>query len=156
MKITLIAVGNKMPTWVESGVTEYLRRLPADFTVSVKEVPMTRRGKNIDIGKCVEKESRALLEQVSKDDYLVALDVRGKVFDTNSLADRIRRIRDQGRNISLLVGGPDGSSAELLQTVDERWSLSALTLPHPLVRVVMAEQLYRVWSLLNNHPYHRE
>lgn len=156
MKITLSAVGNKMPAWVESGVTEYLRRLPADFTVSVKEVSMSRRGKNVDIGKCVEKESLALLEQASKDDHLVALDVRGAVLDTISLAGRIKKIRGQGKNISLLIGGPDGLSAELLQTVDERWSLSALTLPHPLVRVLMAEQLYRVWSLLNNHPYHRE
>jgi len=155
MKIRLIAVGTKMPVWVESGILEYQKRLPADFSLSVIEIPLAKRSKNSSTASAMEKETRALVAACDKYDFVVALDVKGKTLSTEKLAEKINKIKDSGRDIALLIGGPDGFANEHLEAVDARWSLSALTLPHPLVRVVLVEQIYRVWSVLNNHPYHR-
>tara|TARA_R100001377_G_scaffold85246_1_gene71032 strand:- start:2285 stop:2722 length:438 start_codon:yes stop_codon:yes gene_type:complete len=144
-----------MPSWVESGVNEYAKRLPSDFAFSVTEVPLAKRGKSIDIEQVIRKESDALLSRVRAQDYVVAMEVEGKALNTEGLAARIDAIRMEGRNIALLVGGPDGLGASVLARADEKWSLSALTLPHPLVRILIAEQVYRAWSVLNGHPYHR-
>ncbi|MFM1897115.1 MAG: rRNA ((1915)-N(3))-methyltransferase RlmH [Pseudomonadota bacterium] len=156
MKLNLVAVGNKMPTWVDLAVNEYGRRLPPDFALVVKTVPLAKRSKTSNIDQCVRKEAEALLARLGRDDVVVALEVKGRVLDTESLARRINAIREQGRDLSLLVGGPDGLGEACLARASEQWSLSALTLPHPLVRILVAEQLYRVWSLLNQHPYHRD
>lgn len=134
---------------------EYARRLPADFNFQCVEVPLGRRGRGGDVTLAMKQESDALLARLEARDYVVALDVRGKMLSTEQMATRIGRIRDDSRNISLLVGGPDGLAPPCLERADERWSLSALTLPHPLVRIVVAEQIYRVWSVLVGHPYHR-
>ncbi|MDY6984609.1 MAG: 23S rRNA (pseudouridine(1915)-N(3))-methyltransferase RlmH [Pseudomonadota bacterium] len=155
MKIQLICVGTKMPDWVEAGVAEYRKRLPRDFELGITEIPLGARGKGMDVGKAIAKEGEACLRAVGKGDYLVALDVRGKALDTEQLAAQLRQIRDGGRNLSLLVGGPDGLAPDCLAAADARWSLSPLTFPHPIVRVILAEQLYRGWSILANHPYHR-
>jgi len=155
MKINLIAVGTRMPGWVEEGMQEYARRLPADFSFHCIEVPLGKRGKNMDPRQAMEQEGEALLARLTSRDHVVALDVLGKSLSTEAMAARVGSIRDNGRNLSLLVGGPDGLSQACLNRADERWSLSALTLPHPLVRIVIAEQMYRVWSVLNGHPYHR-
>ncbi|MEX0738509.1 MAG: 23S rRNA (pseudouridine(1915)-N(3))-methyltransferase RlmH [Pseudohongiella sp.] len=155
MKINLISVGTKMPAWVEQGVLEYSKRLPAEFSFSCIEVPLGKRGKSSSVEQAMRQEEEALLARVSPRDYLVALDVQGKALSTEAMAARVSQIRDEGRHLSFLVGGPDGLTQTCLQRADERWSLSALTLPHPLVRTVMAEQIYRVWSLLSGHPYHR-
>lgn len=144
-----------MPSWVEGGVTEYTKRLPADFALSLMEVPLAKRGKSIAIEQAIKKESDALLNRVRPQDYVVAMEVEGRSLSTELLAARIEAIRMEGRNIALLVGGPDGLGASCLARADEKWSLSALTLPHPLVRILIAEQLYRAWSILNAHPYHR-
>ncbi|MGV3591249.1 MAG: 23S rRNA (pseudouridine(1915)-N(3))-methyltransferase RlmH [Gammaproteobacteria bacterium] len=155
MKIQLICVGTKMPDWVEAGVAEYRKRLPRDFELSVTEIALAARGKGADIGKAMAKEGEACLRAVGKGDYVVALDVLGKSLDTGQLAAQLRLLRDGGRNLSLLVGGPDGLAPDCLAAADARWSLSPLTFPHPIVRVILAEQLYRSWSILTNHPYHR-
>ena len=155
MKINLISVGTRMPAWVESGVTEYAKRLPSDFAFSVTEVPLAKRGKSIDIEQAIRKESDALLSRVRPQDYVVAMEVEGKALSTEGMAARIDAIRMEGRNIALLVGGPDGLGASCLARANEKWSLSALTMPHPLVRILIAEQVYRAWSILNAHPYHR-
>lgn len=155
MKIKLIAVGTRMPTWVEAGSNEYQKRLPKNFELDIIEVPMAMRSKTTDLKKAVHKEGEACLQAVTKGDYVIALDVLGKTLSTEKMASKIEHIRDEGLNLSFLVGGPDGLSTNCLQSADATWSLSALTLPHPIVRIVLAEQLYRVWSLLNNHPYHR-
>jgi len=144
-----------MPSWVEQGVLEYTRRLPADFAVLVQEVAMEKRSKSSNIARCVNKESSALIAKLGPGDHVVAMEVDGKAMDTDALARRINQLRQEGQNLSLLVGGPDGLSSECRTLAREHWSLSALTLPHPLVRVVLAEQLYRVWTVLNGHPYHR-
>ena len=157
MKINLVAIGGKMPAWVEAGTKEYQKRLPRNFELLIKEVALARRSKsNANIEKLCSQEGKALLKEVSDDSHIVALDVKGKVFSTESLAIKIKKIMESGRDITLLAGGPDGLSDECLKAADEIWSLSALTLPHPLVRIVVAQQIYRVWSLLSGHPYHRE
>lgn len=155
MKIRLIAVGNKMPNWVEAGVAEYQKRLPSDFSLSISEISLANRSKNSPVAAAMEKEAKALREACGKNDFIVALDVKGQSLSTEKLAEQFNKVRDDGRNISLLIGGPDGLTKECLESADARWSLSALTFPHPIVRVVLVEQIYRVWSILNNHPYHR-
>lgn len=155
MKIHLIAAGTRMPAWVEAGVNEYTKRLPRDFSYATTEIPLGHRGRSADVARAMKKEGELMLQQLGKGDHVVALDVKGRTLDTEGMAARIDQIRSEGCNLALLVGGPDGLSTDCLQAADETWSLSALTLPHPVVRVVMAEQIYRVWSFLNNHPYHR-
>ena len=155
MKLRLICVGTRMPAWVEAGVEEYRRRLPREFDLQLLEVPLAQRGKTLDAATARQRESDACLRLVHKNDYLAALDVRGRSFSTEALAGELGRLRDDGRDLALVVGGPDGLSDQCLSQAQARWSLSALTFPHPIVRVILAEQLYRVWTLLQGHPYHR-
>lgn len=155
MRTRIIAVGTKMPAWVETGYKDYAKRLPRDFSVEVLELPLGPRGKNASIEKAIAKESEAMLAAIPDGDKVIALDVRGKPWSTEQLADKLADWRMDGNNYSLLIGGPDGLSQQCLQRADVRWSLSALTLPHPLVRIVLIEQLYRAWTILNNHPYHK-
>ena len=156
MKIKVISVGTKMPDWVGAGIEEYTKRLPGNFSLQFIEVPLVRRGKGQDIKQAIKKESTALIDRLNGKEYVITLEIRGKTMDTLALAKRVESIRLEGRDISLLVGGPDGLGKDCQRLANESWSLSALTLPHPLVRVVLAEQIYRVWSILNNHPYHRQ
>lgn len=155
MKIKLVSVGTRMPDWVDRAVEEYRRRLPPDFALQCHAVPMARRSRNTGAGQAREQEGQALLGKLDRRDHVVALDVGGRHHSTEELARRVQAIREDGCDLSLLVGGPDGLSPQCLQRAGERWSLSALTLAHPLVRVVVAEQFYRIWSLLHGHPYHR-
>ena len=144
-----------MPGWVDTGVAEYAKRLPSDFALQCEEVPLGRRSKGQDVGQAVRRESDALLARLRPDDFVIALEVTGRSMNTEQLAQRIDAIRLERSQIALLVGGPDGLGEACLQRANEKWSLSALTLPHPLVRILVAEQIYRVWTLLNGHPYHR-
>lgn len=155
MKINLICVGTRMPDWVEAGVAEYKKRLPRDFELIITEIPMAQRGKNFAVDKAMLKEGEACMRAVADADYLIALDVKGRSLSTESMAQEISRVRDDGYNLALLVGGPDGLAPQCLKAAKACWSLSALTFPHPIVRVILAEQLYRAWSLLAHHPYHR-
>ncbi len=156
MRLKIIAIGSRMPAWVQTGFEEYAKRLPrGDIDVELVELPLAPRGKNADIGRAVQKEGDAMLAAVGKQDRLVALDVKGKSWSTEQLASELADWRMQGENISLAIGGPDGLAPAVLAAARQRWSLSALTLPHPLVRVVVMEQIYRAWTLLHNHPYHK-
>ena len=155
MRVRVLSVGTKMPAWVLAGIAEYQKRLVADLDFSLIEIPMAKRTKNSNIDQCRKKEGDALLASIPSGDYVVALDVSGKSFSTEALVGKIKDFRQRGYNLSLLVGGPDGLDAECLTRASERWSLSALTLPHPLVRVVITEQLYRAISIIKGHPYHR-
>jgi len=155
MRLRLIAAGGRMPGWVREGTEEYRKRLPRDFELSITEIPLAARGRNGDLRRAVAKEGEAMLATLGRGEHVVALDVGGRSFSTEALAERVRQLRDGGADLALLIGGPDGLAPACLARADERWSLSALTLPHPIVRIVVAEQLYRVWSFLNNHPYHR-
>lgn len=144
-----------MPDWVNSGFNEYAKRLPHELKLEVIEVPLGQRGKGADIQRAIAKESRQLLAAIEEKDQVVALDVKGSAWSTEQLAQKLSEWQMSGTNVALLVGGPDGLSPDCLQRAGQSWSLSKLTFPHPLVRVVVAEQLYRAWTLLNNHPYHR-
>lgn len=155
MKLTLVCVGTRMPDWVEAGVAEYQKRLPREFELNIVEIPLSQRTKTTNLVQAIAREGEACLRAVGNGDFLIALDVKGKVLGTEQMAQRIGQLRDEGRNLSLLVGGPDGLAAACLQAADASWSLSALTFPHPIVRIIVAEQIYRVWSLLSHHPYHR-
>ncbi len=155
MKISLLSVGTRMPAWVEEGVQTYCKRLPADFSLKCVEVPLARRGKNADIDRARNNEGDDLLARIPRNDVVIAMEVGGKPLTTDQLARRLDQFRSESRNVSLLVGGPDGLDVRCRERADEQWSLSALTLPHPLVRIVIAEQIYRAWSLLAGHPYHR-
>jgi 23S rRNA (pseudouridine1915-N3)-methyltransferase len=155
VKVRILSVGTKMPAWVQEGIAEYQKRLVADLDFSLIEIPMAKRTKNSNSDQCRKKESDALLASIRSGDYVVALDVSGKSFSTEDLAGKIVDFRQRGENLSLLIGGPDGLGAECLTRASERWSLSALTFPHPLVRVVIIEQFYRAISIIKGHPYHR-
>lgn len=155
MRIKLIAVGTKMPSWVNEGFQEYQKRLNQDIVLELQEIPAGKRGKNADVLRITEKEGEQMLSAVGNNDRVIALDVKGKRYTTEKMANRLQELLPQGQHISLFIGGPEGLSSDCLQRADEKWSLSDLTLPHPLVRVMLAEQLYRCWSVIKGHPYHR-
>ncbi|WP_438865015.1 23S rRNA (pseudouridine(1915)-N(3))-methyltransferase RlmH [Neptunicella sp.] len=156
MRIQIIAVGSKMPSWVEQGYQEYARRLNADVVLQLTEIPAGKRGKNADITRILHKEGQQMLAAIPKGNRVVTLEVTGKPWTTPTLAKNMADWLMDGRDVSLLIGGPEGLAPECIAIAEQKWSLSALTLPHPLVRIVLAESLYRGWSLNNNHPYHRE
>ena len=155
MKIKLICVGTRMPAWVEAGVAEYRKRLPADFELLVTEVPLAQRSKSADLARALEKEGDACLKIIGAKDFIIAMDVQGIMQSTEQLAESLGKLRDSGRNIAMLVGGPDGLAPACLKAAHARWSLSGLTFPHPVVRIILAEQIYRAWRILAGHPYHR-
>ncbi|MGF2685962.1 23S rRNA (pseudouridine(1915)-N(3))-methyltransferase RlmH [Marinobacter sp. DUT-3] len=155
MRLRLICVGQKMPDWVSQGYTDYARRMPPELPLELVEIPMAHRGKNPDIARLMQKESDAILAAAGPRDRVVALEVGGRPWSTEKLASQLENWQQDGRDVSFLVGGPDGLAETCRQRADQLWSLSPLTLPHPLVRILLAEQLYRAWSITRNHPYHR-
>ena len=155
MHIRVLAVGTKMPAWVDSGVQEYQKRLPREWKFDWVELAVGHRGKSQAIHKAIDAEGEAMLAAIKPKEHVIALDVKGKVWSTAQLAQQASQWQMSGQNVALLIGGPDGLSSKCLSRANQRWSLSALTLPHPLVRIVLVEQLYRSWTLLNNHPYHK-
>lgn len=155
MQIQLVCVGNRMPDWVEAGYGEFAKRLPRECELKLREIAPGARGKNADLARAVEDEGKRMLEAIPLGHHVVALDLSGEEWSTPELSQVLASWLRGGQNISLMVGGPEGLASACLKRARQRWRLSALTLPHPLVRVVVAEQLYRAWSMLNNHPYHR-
>ncbi len=156
MKIKLIAVGQKMPDWVTKAYQTYAQRLPKDCCLELIEVAAAKRSKNRLAEQWCEQEGESILKVIAKNDWVVALDVTGASWSTETLAKQLENWQIKGCNIALMVGGPDGLSKACLQRANQRWSLSSLTFPHPLVRVVLAEAIYRAWTITVNHPYHRE
>ncbi|MBT4520034.1 MAG: 23S rRNA (pseudouridine(1915)-N(3))-methyltransferase RlmH [Halieaceae bacterium] len=156
MRITIVAVGSKMPSWIEQGVTEYGKRMPPELKLRWREVPMERRGKTASAAQLRVREGERILRLLPASDRVIALEVEGQRLTTARLAQQLTNWQMSGDNYSFLIGGPDGLSAECLERAHLRWSLSDLTLPHPLVRVLLAEQLYRAWTITINHPYHRD
>lgn len=145
-----------MPGWVNEGFGEYAKRLPPECALQLQEIPAFKRSRGLETARVMDVESKAMLKVITPAETVIALERTGKSWSTAQLADQFKVWLASGRNLALLVGGPEGLSSECLARADERWSLSALTLPHPLVRIVVAEALYRAWSLLNHHPYHRD
>jgi 23S rRNA (pseudouridine1915-N3)-methyltransferase len=155
MKIKLIAVGEKMPAWVTQAYQEYSKRLPRELTLQLIEIPLHKRSKTTNLLQLQQKEGEQMLAAIPSQDYVVALDVQGKTWSTTELSQQLQQWMQQASNVSLLVGGPEGLADNCWPRVQSRWSLSPLTFPHPLVRIIVAEQIYRAWSILSNHPYHR-
>jgi len=155
MRIQLISVGQRLPDWVNTGCETYARRLPDECRLQLIEIAAGKRSKHADIQRITRDEGQRMLKAVAKSAQIVALDVAGKSWTTEQLAQQLQKWMASGQDLALLVGGPEGLSADCLQAASGRWSLSPLTFPHPLVRVIVAEQLFRAWSILRNHPYHR-
>jgi 23S rRNA (pseudouridine1915-N3)-methyltransferase len=156
MRVRLIAVGSRMPKWVREAYEDYITRLGSGLKISLTEIDPGPRSAGRPPQKAMEAESQKLLAAVRKDDYVVALDERGTEMTTRELAAWLKSRMQDGRDLAFLVGGPDGFAPEVLTRSDFKWSLSRLTFPHALVRVVLAEQLYRAHGVLANHPYHRD
>lgn len=155
MRLRVASIGQRMPGWVQEGWDEYARRMPRELNLELHEIPLQKRGRNPDIPRLVRQEAEGLLSAVTPDHHMVALDRSGRAWTTEQLAGRLEAWMSGGRHCGFLIGGPDGLDRSCLEQADECWSLGPLTLPHPLVRVVLAEQLYRAWTIIKNHPYHR-
>lgn len=158
MKLRILSVGHKMPTWVQTGFGDYHKRILPMLSVELVNIPPAKRCKNPtagDIHKYKSQEGNAILNARQHGEKLWLLDVKGKMLTTESLSDKLQIAMQDGNNVALVIGGADGVSADVLAVADFKWSLSALTLPHPLVRVLLIEQLYRAMSIIHNHPYHR-
>lgn len=160
MKLRIISIGHKMPDWIEMGFKEYHKRIQPMLSTELIELPAAKRSKNPSLANLVQyrqTEGEAILttHAQANQEKLWVLDVKGKMLSTESLADKLAVAMQDGNDIALVIGGADGVSPEVLKQADFKWSLSALTLPHPLVRVVLMEQLYRAMSINHNHPYHR-
>src|SRR5579871_2838688 len=153
MLIRLLSIGNKMPEWVKLGYQEYAKRLPHACHLELVELPLTKR--NHQRLSCIEVEGEKLLATVKPNNRLIALDVKGEMWTTEQLSQKIQDWQQTGRNVDMLIGGPDGLSNQCLQQAEIKWSLSPLTLPHLLTRIFIAEQIYRAVSILQKHPYHR-
>jgi 23S rRNA (pseudouridine1915-N3)-methyltransferase len=156
MKMRVIAVGTRMPGWVSELCDEYARRLGSALPLSFNEIPLAPRRGTADIKRSRMLEGESLLAQVRSGEYVISLDEHGRELTTRELAAWLGERLQDGRNLSFLIGGPDGHAPEVLSRADFTWSLSKLTLPHALARVLVAEQLYRAHALLRGHPYHRE
>ncbi|TGG92752.1 23S rRNA (pseudouridine(1915)-N(3))-methyltransferase RlmH [Natronospirillum operosum] len=155
MKLRIHSVAGRMPSWVDEGVAEYGRRLPRELQPDWVNLPLGKRTRNVKPIAVKAEESDRLLQSVRDRDFMVLLDLSGKAWTTEQLARELREWQLEGRDVSLVIGGPDGVDDRVRQRADRRWSLSALTLPHPLVRIVLAEQLYRAWTVNQGHPYHK-
>jgi 23S rRNA (pseudouridine1915-N3)-methyltransferase len=156
MEITIIAVGKQMPTWINTGFQEFATRLPREYKLNFIEVTPSKRLNNSSITDLKNRECRNILSHIPPKAHIVLLDEHGKHLSTKQLADQLQRWKEQLQQIYFVIGGADGLADELKQRAQFQWSLSALTFPHALVRVLLIEQLYRAHSLLQNHPYHRE
>ena len=155
MRIRLLTITHKSPSWLSEGYTDYAKRLPPTCALELVEIPAEKRTTNTDIARLTDREGEKMLAAIKPGNRVVALDVKGKLFTTEQLAEQLAHWQQDGRNVDLLVGGPDGLAPACLQKADQSWSLSPLTFPHFLVRLIVAEQIYRAYSILTNHPYHR-
>lgn len=155
MKLRILAIGHKMPIWVELGCAEYQKRMPREMAVEIVELKPDKRAAGKSEAQVREAEATRILEAAGKD-LLVALDERGQELTTLQLAERMQQWQSQGRDVALAIGGAGGLHESVKAAAQWQWSLSKLTLPHGMVRILLAEQLYRAWSVLQHHPYHRE
>lgn len=155
MKCRLIAAGSRLPAWINSGFEDYQKRLRTPLVLELHEVALAARRAGEDPRRAIQREGADMLALVGKEDHVVALEITAKSMSTEQLAAWLQERMREGRTLSFLIGGPDGLSAACRERANQGWSLSPLTLPHALVRVIVAEQLYRAMSLLAGHPYHR-
>lgn len=154
MMIQIIAMGHRMPTWIDEGYAEYSKRLPPNL-IKLIEIPLTKRSKSSSLDAIIKHEGEKMLGCIPSVSRVIALDVKGKSWSTEQLAAHFQEWQHDNRHVSLLIGGPEGLAKACLEKSERMWSLSSLTLPHPLVRIIIIEQLYRAWTLLTGHPYHK-
>ena len=155
MKCRLIAAGTRLPDWINAGFHDYQKRLKRPISIELVEIPVANRTAGSSAAQAIDKESRAMLAALAKDDHVVALEVTGRAMSTAELAAWLSMRMREGGDVAFLIGGPDGLGPAIRQRAACDWSLSRLTFPHALVRVMLAEQLYRAASLIAGHPYHR-
>ena len=155
MKARLIATGERAPSWVAQGFAEYQKRLSHWLPFELVEIEPGLRGKGRDAQRAIEEEGKRVLAALPKNAHVIALEVTGKAYSSEQLAQRLEHWRVQGRDLAFLIGGPEGHAPDVLAAAHETWTLGPLTLPHMLVRLVVAEQVYRAAAMLANHPYHR-
>ena len=144
-----------MPDWITTGFIEYAKRFPPTYKLSLVEITPEKRSKQADLQRIKESEGKKMQAHLQPGNLVIALDSRGQQWSTEKLAENLLTWHSENRNVDFLVGGPEGLAPACLSAAQIKWSLSELTLPHPLVRIIVAEQLYRAWSILQNHPYHR-
>lgn len=154
-KITIIACGNKMPSWVDTAVTDFSKRLKEYVNLSFVEIPLIKRTKSSDLTRIFEKESALMINAIPPSARVIALEIEGETFSSEQLAEKFKVTQHVASHLCFLIGGPEGLAKQTLAHCHERWSLSALTLPHPLVRIILLETIYRAWAIINNHPYHK-
>lgn len=155
MNIQLIAIGTKMPHWVTTACDDFLNRLPKDYVITLTEIPAIKRQKNADTSAILKKEGDKIRQAIKPGHRLICLDRLGMPIDTKTLKNHLQKAHDHSDPFTLVIGGPEGICETLIKAAQQVWSLSSLTLPHPLVRVLVAEQCYRAWSMIVGHPYHR-
>ncbi len=155
MQLIVAAIGHRMPQWVQLAWSEYAKRLPRPYSLELREIPLLKRSRNADIENLKTRESDALISSVPEGFRIIALDEAGKQWSTMELAAQMENWMREERGVCFLIGGPDGLSQQCREQAHHSWSLGKLTLPHPMVRAILAEQLYRAWTITQNHPYHR-
>lgn len=155
LKIKIITVGDKMPDWVDEGANSYLKRVHRNTAVELVQISAKKRGKQVDVKRVLFEEGEAILKQLPADSRLICLDRKGRAHDSLSFAEKIREWQTLGQSISFIIGGPEGIDPALLARADETWTLSKMTFTHHVARVMLAEQLYRAWSITEGLPYHR-
>jgi len=154
MHLKIISIGQKMPSWIEQGYAHYHRKLPRDWQLELLELSATKRNKNANTQKCLEEEGERMFSAIPKSSYVIALDATGLSISSNQMADKLKQWHLNGQDIVFLIGGADGLAVNCLKRANFTLSLSELIFPHALVRVILVEQLYRAWSIINKHPYH--
>ncbi|MBS0289234.1 MAG: 23S rRNA (pseudouridine(1915)-N(3))-methyltransferase RlmH [Proteobacteria bacterium] len=156
MHCQILAIGHKMPVWCKLACEDYLSRLGRFIKCSLIEIPAAKRHKTGEVSSYKNEEADKILQKISANSHVIALDVKGASWSTPLLSQTVSLWQQQGKALVFIIGGPDGLSERCLTRANQSWSLSALTFPHALARVVLLEQLYRGFSILNHHPYHRE
>ena len=154
MHIRIISVANKLPQWIEAGYEQYSCRLPREWALEVVEISPAKQHKSAKTANTVATEGDKMLAKISQYDFVVALDARGQNWNNEKLLQKMQQCQLQGDDLVFLIGGADGLAPACLQRANASWSLSELIFPHGLVRVMLIEQLYRSWTLMNGHPYH--
>ena len=155
MQFDLIAIGKRMPVWVDSAFNEYSKRLPKNINFNLIEIMPAKRGKNISAKKLRNIEEQKINEFIANNSFVIALDEKGKSKNSRELSIELQKWIDNHQHIIILIGGVDGLSSTIKNKANEIWSLSEMTLPHKLVRIIIIEQIYRAWSIISHHPYHR-
>lgn len=153
--MNIISIGEKMPPWVNQGTQSYLQRIRGNCSASLVEISAKKRSKNADISRILQHEGGAILKHISNDARLICLDRPGKAYDSLEVADKIREWQQLGQTVAFAIGGPEGLDPAVMQRADETWTLSKMTFTHHVARVMLAEQLYRAWSITQGLPYHR-